>query len=198
MNKIESNKSGIAMKGRPTSPEAIEKVTKNLKVQSSHGVFFWLRKGIPTPNCSQCIFSSECEYYKKEKQCKVTLEIYDEIFSEILKLGHINYTDQLLVANFVKNYCALVMIDKWVAHIGPFSVGKDGLKAQSILEYRANLERLILRFSDALGIGPQARARLNLNNVQSFCFAEALLKAKPISNETAKIIIPKKDDDDNE
>jgi len=184
-------------KGRPTSPEAIEKVSKNLKVQSSHGVFLWMRKGIPTPNCNQCIFSSECEYYKKEKQCKVTLEIYDEIFSEILELGHISYTDQLLAANFAKNYCALVMIDKWVAHIGPFSVGKDGLKAQSILEYRTSLERTLLKYSDALGINPQARARLNLTNVQSFCFAEALSKVKPINDETAKIIIPQEDESDN-
>jgi hypothetical protein len=175
-------------RGRPSSPDAIKKVTENLEVQSKHGVFQWLRRGIAVPSCNQCIFSSECEQFKKGSQCEVVLGMHDEIYREVMELGYLGFTDQLLVSNFVRNYCALVIIDKWIASVGPFQAGDDGLRVQPILEYKASLERLVLKYADALGIGPQARARLQLTNIQTFNFAEALQKAKPASTE-ADIII---------
>lgn len=196
------NNSKIMMKGRPTSPEAIENVTKNLEVQRSHGAFEFLRTGIaPVPSCSQCIFSQECKYFEKgSKSCKAVLEAQDEIYSEIANLGYMTPTDMLIADRFVKNFCFLLIVEKWLASVGPFHVkDKDrGLDIQPVLNIKTNYERLVLKQADALGIGPQARARLNLTNVQSFCFAEALQRAKPISDQTAKIIIDKEDETNNQ
>lgn len=191
---------GNIIRGKPASPEAIKNVTKNLEVQRSHGAFEFLRTGIaPVPSCGQCIFSAECEYFKKgSKDCKAVLDAQDEIYSEIANLGYMTQTDLLIADRFVKNFCFLLIVEKWLASVGPFKIHDKGFDVQPVLNIKTNYERLVLKQAEALGIGPQARARLNLTNVQSFCFAEALQRAKPINDETAKIIIPKKDDNDNE
>jgi hypothetical protein len=188
------------VRGKPTSPEAIKNVTKNLEIQRSHGAFEFLRTGIaPVPSCSQCIFSAECKYFEKgSKTCKAVLEAQEEIYSEIASLNYITSTDLLIVDRFCKNFVFLLIVEKWLASVGPFQIHDKGLDIQPVLNIKTNYERLVLKQAEALGIGPQARARLNLTNVQSFCFAEALQRAKPINDETAKIIIPQKDEDDNE
>lgn len=187
-------------KGRPTSPNAIKKVTENLKVQRKHSAFEFLRKNIAyVPNCSQCIFSADCSYHEKGSQsCKAVLELQEEIYDEIVSLGYITATDKLIAERFVKNFCFLLIIEKWLSSVGPFQISDKGLDIQPVLNVKANYERLVLRQADALGIGPQARARLNLTNVQSFCFAEALQEAKPISDKTANVILPNQDETDNQ
>jgi len=179
------------------SEEGIEAVKKNLEVQRKHGAFEFFRTNVaPVPSCSQCIFASDCEYFKKDqKHCRAILELQEEIYNEIFDLEYIKPVDKYIVDRFVKNFCFLVIIERWVANVGPFQVKDSGLDVQPILAMKTSYERLVLKQADALGIGPQARARLNLTNVQSFCFAEALQKIKPINNQTAKIII---DDDDEE
>ena len=191
---------GNIVRGKPTSPEAIDNVTKNLEVQRSHGAFEFLRTGIaPVPSCSQCIFSAECKYFKKEsKSCQAVLEAQDEIYCEIANLGYMTPTDLLIADRFVKNFCFLLIVEKWLASVGPFQIHDKGLDIQPVLNIKTNYERLVLKQADALGIGPQARARLNLTTVQTFNFAEALQKAKPINNETARIIIDDYDSTDNE
>lgn len=188
------------IRGKPTSPEAIKNVTKNLEIQRSHGAFEFLRTGIaPVPSCSQCIFAGECGYFKKgSKSCKAVLEAQDEIYAEIASLNYMTKTDMLLTDRFCKNFCFLLIVEKWLASVGPFHFSdKEGFDIQPVLNVKTNYERLVLKQAEALGIGPQARARLNLTNVQSFCFAEALQRAKPITDATAKIIINQEDEPDN-
>lgn len=181
------------------SEEGLEAVKGNLEVQRKHGAFEFLRKNVaPVPNCSQCIFSSECEYYKAgQTQCRAILELQGEIYEEISELSYIRSEDLYLVERFVKNFCFLVICEKWLSSVGPFQIKKDGLDVQPIMSVKIGYERLVLKEAEALGIGPQARARLNLTNVQSFCFADALQKAKPINEQTAKIIIEEQDDEDS-
>lgn len=184
------------IRGRPTSPEAIKRVTQNLPIRRTHGAFDFLRKGIaPVPSCSQCIFSAECEYFQQgSKTCKAVLEAQDEIYAEISSLNYMTPTDMLIADRFVKNFCFLLIVEKWLASVGPFQVHGKGLDIQPVLNIKTNYERLVLKQADALGIGPQARARLNLTTVQTFNFAEALQRAKPINNQTAKIIIEEDED----
>ncbi len=166
------------------SVEGVKSVKKNLKVQRKHGAFEFLRKNVaPVPSCNQCILASECEYYQKgQKQCKAILKLQKEIYDEICQLEYIQQADKYLVDRFVKNICFLIIIERWVANVGPFQVKDNGVDVQPILKVKTSYERLVLKQADAIGVGPQARARLNLTNVQSFCFAEALQKAKPINN----------------
>lgn len=181
------------------SQAGLEAVKNNLEVQRKHGAFEFLRKNVaPVPNCSQCIFASECEYYKKEQtQCRAILGLQNEIYEEISELSYIRHEDLYLVERFVKNFCFLLIVEKWLASVGPFQVKKEGLDVQPILSVKVSYERLVLKEAEALGIGPQARARLNLTNVQSFCFAEALQKAKPINEGTARIIVDEQEDEDS-
>lgn len=184
------------VRGKPTSPEAIKNVTKNLEIQRSHGAFEFLRTGIaPVPSCSQCIFSQECKYFEKgSKSCKAVLEAQEEIYSEIASLNYITSTDLLIVDRFVKNFCFLLITERWLASVGPFQIKDRGLDIQPVLNVKTNYERLVLKQAEALGIGPQARARLNLTTVTAFNFAAELQKVKPINNQSAKIIF---EDDEN-
>jgi hypothetical protein len=172
------------------SEKGVEAVKKNLKVQRKHGAFEFLSKGVaPVPNCGQCVFAKECEYYKPNAtQCGAILELQGEICDELLRLKYIRPEDKFLVDRFVKNFCFLIIVEKWIANVGPFQISKEGIDVQPILKIKTSYERLVLKQADALGIGPQARARLNLTTVTAFNFAEALQKAKPITNQTAKII----------
>lgn len=178
------------------SPERKKTVTENLEVQRKHGAFEFFKTNVaPVPSCNQCIFSSECRQFQKDqKQCRAILELQDEVYSEIIGLEYIRPIDKFIVDRFVKNFCFLLIIERWIANVGPFQAKDDGLDIQPILAYKNNVERVVMKLADTLGITPQARARLNLTNVQSFCFAEALQKARPINNQTAKIII--QDDED--
>lgn len=179
------------------SEKGIEAVKKNLKPRRKHGAFEFFRKNVaPVPSCNQCIFSSECEYFEKsQKHCKAILELQDEIYEEIIGLDYIRPIDKYIVDRFVKNFCFLMIVERWIANVGPFQIDKQGLDIQPILATKTQYERLVLKQADALGVGPQARARLNLTNVQSFCFAEALQKAKPINDQTVKVIL--KDEEEN-
>lgn len=193
------NKSKSKIATQIFSPERKKTVTKNLEVQRKHGAFEFLRKNVaPVPSCSQCIFASECEYYKKDQtQCRAILELQGEIYQEISELSYIRKEDLYLVERFVKNFCFLLIVEKWLASVGPFQIKKEGLDVQPILSVKISYERLVLKEAEALGIGPQARARLNLTNVQSFCFAAELQKVNPINNQTARIIIENQDDEDS-
>ncbi len=181
------------------SEEGIEAVKKNLEVQRKHGAFEFFRTNVaPVPSCGQCIFSSECKYFQKDrKRCQAIQELQDEIYEEIIDLDYIRPVDKFIIDRFVKNFCFLIIVERWIAHVSPFKVSDSGLDIQPILAIKTSYERLVLKQADALGIGPQARARLNLTNVQSFCFAEALQKVRPINNLTAKIILPEKDEEDS-
>ena len=181
------------------SPERIETVSKNLEVQRKHSAFEFFRTNVvPVPSCKQCIFSSECEYFREDqKHCRAILELQEEIYSEIIDLEYIRPIDKFIVDRFVKNFCFLIIVERWIAHVSPFKVSDSGLDIQPILSMKTSYERLVLKQADALGIGPQARARLNLTNVQSFCFAEALQRARPITNQTAKIVLPENDDEED-
>ena len=178
------------------SDDSLDAVKKNLEVQRKHGAFEFFRTNVaPVPSCNQCIFSSECKQFQKDqKHCRAILELQEEVYAEIIGLDYIRPIDKFIVDRFVKNFCFLIIIERWIANVGPFQANDQGLDVQPILATKTNYERLVLKQADALGIGPQARARLNLTNVQSFCFAEALQKARPINNQTAKIII--QDDED--
>lgn len=181
---------------RNFSEEGLSAVKNNLEVQRKHGAFEFFRKNVaPVPSCNQCIFSSECEQFEKDqKHCRAILELQDEIYEEIFALEYIKPIDKYIVDRFVKNYCFLIIIERWVANIGPFQAKESGLDVQPIMAMKINYERIVLKQADALGIGPQARARLNLTNVQSFCFAEALQRASLTKNKMAEIII--QDDED--
>jgi hypothetical protein len=181
------------------SEKSIEAVKKNLKVQRKHGAFEFFRTNVvPVPSCKQCIFSSECEYFKEDqKQCRAVSELQEEIYAEVIELDYIRPIDKFIVDRFVKNFCFLVIVERWIAHVSPFKVSDAGLDIQPILSMKTSYERLVLKQADALGIGPQARARLNLTNVQSFCFADALQRARPITNQTAKIVLPDNDDEED-
>ncbi|MGW8185366.1 MAG: hypothetical protein ACWGHO_04635 [Candidatus Moraniibacteriota bacterium] len=182
---------------RNFSKEGLDAVKNNLKVQRKHGAFEFFRNNVaPVPSCNQCILASECEQYEKDqKNCQAILELQKEIYEEIIGLDYIRPIDKYIVDRFVKNFCFLLIIERWIANVGPFQAKDSGLDIQPILATKTSYERLVLKQADALGIGPQARARLNLTNVQSFCFAEALQRAKPINNQTARIIL--NEDDEN-
>lgn len=181
------------------SQAGLDAVKQNLEVQRKHGAFEFFRTNVaPVPSCNQCIFASDCEYFKKgQRQCKAILELQEEIYSELFDLEYIRPIDKYIIDRFVKNFCFLIIVERWIANVGPFQIKESGLDVQPILAIKTSYERLVLKQADALGIGPQARARLNLTNVQSFCFAEALQKIRPINNQTAKIIIGNDDEEDS-
>lgn len=178
------------------SSEGLDAVKKNLDVQRKHGAFEFFRKNVaPVPSCNQCIFASECEYYKKDqKQCKAVLVLQDEIYDELFDLEYMRPVDKYIVDRFVKNFCFLIIIERWIASVGPFQAKDSGLDVQPILAIKTNYERTVLKLAESLGIGPQARARLNLTSVQGFCLAEALQKVKPINNQTAKLVTQNDED----
>ncbi|MHB8136357.1 MAG: hypothetical protein ACYDH1_19280 [Anaerolineaceae bacterium] len=184
---------------RNFSDEGITAVKKNLETQRKHSAFEFFRTNVaPVPSCNSCIFSSECKQFQKDqKHCRAILELQDEIYSEIIGLDYIRPIDKFIIDRFVKNFCFLIIVERWIANVGPFQAGEQGLDVQPIIAIKTSYERLVLKQADALGIGPQARARLSLTNVQSFCFAEALQRVKPINNITAKIVLPEKDEEDS-
>gem|GEM_PF-1815731 len=192
-----SSKPKLKTAGYNFSEEGLEAVKKNLEVQRKHSAFEFFRTNVaPVPSCNSCIFSSECKQFQKDqKHCRAILELQDEIYSEIIGLDYIRPIDKFIIDRFVKNFCFLIIVERWIASVGPFQAGEQGLDVQPIIAIKTSYERLVLKQADALGIGPQARARLNLTNVQSFCFAEALQRARPINNQTARVIVPEKNED---
>ncbi|NTW15338.1 MAG: hypothetical protein HGA38_03135 [Candidatus Moranbacteria bacterium] len=153
---------------------------KNLVTQRKHGAFEFLRSNVaPVPSCDLCILASECEYYRKgQKQCRAVLDLQEEMYEELFVLEQVRPIDRYLVDRFVKNFCFLAVVDRWIANVGPFRVGDDGLDMQPILSTKTKYERLVLKQAEALGIGPQARARLNLTSAQGFCLADALQRVR--------------------
>lgn len=181
---------------RNFSQGGLDAVKKNLSVQRKHGAFEFFRKNVaPVPSCNQCIFASECEYYQKDqKQCRAILALQDEIYEELFDLEYMRPVDKYIVDRFVKNFCFLVIIERWIANVGPFQANDSGLDVQPILSIKTSYERLVLKQAEALGVGPQARARLNLTSVQGFCFAEALQRVKPINNRTTGLMTQSDED----
>ncbi len=182
---------------RNYSPGGLDAVKKNLSVQRKHGAFEFFRKNVaPVPGCGQCVVASGCEYYRKDqKQCAAILELQDEMFEDLSNLDHVRPVDKYIVDRFVKNYCFVIVVERWLAEVGPFQATDSGLDVQPVLAAKANHERLALKYAQELGIGPQARASLNLTNVQGYCFAEALQQVKPKHNPTVELL--KQDDEDS-
>jgi P27 family predicted phage terminase small subunit len=114
----------------------------------------------------------------------VAREYQEQVEAEIMGLKHIKPEDRFVVADFAVTATGLRIADEYIAAQGPFTVDEEGEVAvrEAILDLRHRLSASLMRQADALGLTPQARARLKLADGQGGRggLASLLLEAEQI------------------
>lgn len=178
---MEDNKLEIAVKrGRPNTPEGIETVTKNLKPQIKHGLYYF--KNHPNrvaANCYICPLKLECEYGgTNSPDCPPVVEYQKQTIEDVSALPHIKPQDSYLVHLFAFNLAYISVIDRWLNKVGGnFFIEDNTIKVQPIIDSRDSAQRLVVKLADKLCLSPEARARVGAA-IATYSIARALMNVK--------------------
>ncbi len=172
-----SQKNEIAVKrGRPNTPQGIATVTKNLKPQLKHGLYYLKTHNRLSPTCAGCPFRATCEYGNKENRiCRPVVEYEEEIIEELLPMAHIKpEQDKYLVYLFAEVQVRIWAMNRWLNEIsGSIRLVNDAIDVQPLMEQRAKEERTLIKLADKLFLSPEARSRLGVA-MATYSLARAL------------------------
>lgn len=182
----DSKKKEIAVKrGRPNTPEGIEKVTQNLKPRIKHGLYYLKTHNRLSPTCASCPFRATCEYGNKEnKICHPVVNYEEEIIEELFSFSHIKpEQDKYLVFLFAEVQVRIWAMNKWLNEIaGNFRIADDAIDVQPLMEQRAKEERTLIKLADKLFLSPEARSRLGVA-VATYSLARSLMNVNVQEND---------------
>ncbi len=136
------------------------------------GAYSYLKSGLIP--CEQCLFGKPLDEEQDNCQCSQVKQFQEERILEIQKLPQIKEPDLPLIVSLVREETLQMIIANWI--------GKEGVltKSSKTMEYQPILKLWYLsinaanRMRDALGLSPQARAKLGVATVIGYDFARRM------------------------
>ena len=181
-----SQKNEIAVeRGKPNTLKGIATVTKNLKPQLKHGLYYLKTHNRLSPTCASCPFRATCEYGNKEnKICHPVVRYEEEIIGELFSMSHIKpEQDKYLVYLFAEVQVRIWAMNKWLNEIsGSFRIANDAIDVQPLMEQRAKEERTLIKLADKLFLSPEARSRLGVA-IATYSLAKSLMNVNVQEND---------------
>ena len=135
--------------------------TPNLK----HGVPGFLQSGLHP--CDKCVKRSKCDRYKKGADCFYLAQYQQTIEDKVMDLDYVEEQDRMLVQVLAKDMAGIALCEMYFSVEGLIihDKRKKQLSAQPLVSTYNELKRQVRQTMQAIGIGPAARAKLKMEQV---------------------------------
>lgn len=149
-----------------------EKQIKQRQVAAiKSGAYTYLRYGLIP--CEQCLFGKS---YEEEKPCECSQikQFQEDRIQEIQLLPQIKEQDLPIIVSLVREETLQMIIANWLGKEGIITKNSKTKDYQPILKLWYLSINVANRMRDALGLSPQARAKLGVATVIGYDFARRM------------------------
>ncbi|UED70684.1 P27 family phage terminase small subunit [Brevibacillus sp. HD3.3A] len=130
-----------------------------------HGVPGFLQSGLHP--CDKCVKRTKCKGFKKGADCIYLAKYQEDIENQVMDLDYVEEQDRMLVQVLAKDMAAIALCEMYFSVEGLVihDRRKKQLSAQPLVSTYNELKRQVRQSMQALGIGPAARAKLKMEQV---------------------------------
>jgi len=136
------------------------------------GYYAYLHSGLIP--CEQCLFGRPLDEDQDKCQCSQVKQFQEDRILEVQKLPQIKDPDLPLVISLVREETLQMIIANWIGKEGILSKNSKTMEYQPILKLWYLSINAANRMRDALGLSPQARAKLGVATAIGFDFARRM------------------------
>lgn len=136
------------------------------------GAYTYLKYGLIP--CEQCLFGKPLDEENDNCQCNQIKEFQEERILEIQKLPQIKELDLPIIVSLVREETLQMIISNWLGEVGILNKSSKTMEYQPILKLWYLSINAANRMRDALGLSPQARAKLGVATAIGFDFARRM------------------------
>ncbi|GIO04766.1 hypothetical protein J31TS6_07940 [Brevibacillus reuszeri] len=130
-----------------------------------HGVPGFLQSGLHP--CTKCVKQKTCDRFKKGADCSYLAEFQQNVEDRIMDLDYIDEQDRMMAQVLAKDMAGIALCEMYFSVEGMVihDKRKKQLSAQPLVGTYNELKRSVRETMKSLGIGPTARARLKMDQV---------------------------------
>lgn len=136
------------------------------------GAYTYLKSGLIP--CEQCLFGNPLEQEQDNCQCTLIKQFQEERILEIQQLPQIREPDLPIIVSLVREETLQMIIANWLGRVGILNKNSRTMEYQPILKLWYLSINAANRMRDALGLSPQARAKLGVATAIGFDFARRM------------------------
>lgn len=136
------------------------------------GAYTYLKSGLIP--CEQCLFGKPLTEGEDNCQCSQIKQFQDERILEIQELPQIRPTDLPIIVSLIREETLQMIIANWLGKVGILNKNSKTMEYQPILKLWYLSINAANRMRDALGLSPQARAKLGVATAIGFDFARRM------------------------
>ncbi|KKX52573.1 MULTISPECIES: P27 family phage terminase small subunit [Brevibacillus] len=130
-----------------------------------HGVPGFLQSGLHP--CNKCVKSSVCDKYQKGADCYYLNQYQKIIEDRVMDLEYVEEQDRMMAQVLAKDMAGIALCEMYFSVEGMIihDKRKKQLSSQPLVSTYNELKRQVRQTMQALGIGPAARAKLKMEQV---------------------------------
>lgn len=145
------------------------------------GAYAYLKSGLIP--CEHCLFGKDVE---GECECSQIKQFQEDRIEEIKQLPQVREPDLPIIVSLVREETLQMIIANWLGKAGMISKNSKTMEYQPILKLWYLSINAANRMRDALGLSPQARAKLGVATAIGFDFARRMQELDKEVNENAE------------
>jgi len=148
------------------------------------GYYAYLNSGLIS--CEQCLFGKPLEDEEDKCECSQIKQFQEDRIAEIQQLPQIKEPDLPIIVSLVREETLQMIIANWLGRVGILNKSSKSMEYQPILKLWYLSINAANRMRDALGLSPQARAKLGVATVIGFDFARRMQELDKEVNENVE------------
>ncbi|MCR8939759.1 P27 family phage terminase small subunit [Brevibacillus laterosporus] len=130
-----------------------------------HGVFPFLKSGVHP--CNKCVKRNGCDRFEENADCSYLADYQEKIIDSVMDLDIVGEQDRPMAHLLSKDMAVIALCEMYFAVEGLVihDKRKKSLNAQPLVATYNEAKRQARQTMQALGLGPAARTKINLENV---------------------------------
>ncbi len=147
------------------------------------GAYAFLKSGLIP--CEHCLFGKDIDE-EGTCECSQVKQFQEERIKEIQELPQVREPDLPIIVSLVREETLQMIIANWLGKVGMLNKNSRTMEYQPILKLWYLSINAANRMRDALGLSPQARAKLGVATAIGFDFARRMQELDKEVNENAE------------
>ncbi|MED1663452.1 P27 family phage terminase small subunit [Brevibacillus laterosporus] len=130
-----------------------------------HGVFPFLKSGVHP--CNKCVKRNGCDRFEENADCSYLADYQEKIIDSVMDLDIVGEQDRPMAHLLSKDMAVIALCEMYFAVEGLIihDKRKKSLNAQPLVATYNEAKRQARQTMQALGLGPAARTKINLDKV---------------------------------
>lgn len=157
-------KNNVSKEGLESQAKALRENRPSAPNQR-HGVFPFLKSGVHP--CNKCVKRNGCDRFEENADCSYLADYQEKIIDSVMDLDIVGEQDRPMAHLLSKDMAVIALCEMYFAVEGLVihDKRKKSLNAQPLVATYNEAKRQARQTMQALGLGPAARTKINLENV---------------------------------